>query len=154
MMRMLRFRLAAALLTLPAGPTLAQEAPGDPTAGRALAEAVCAACHALPGRAPAAEAPGALPFQALAADPAVTGMALTAYLRSQHPPMPNFMLDEQQLNDVVAYILSLQTHEAEEGSAFTPRLRSAAATGAAARATGGIPSLHDHAISNTRLGTK
>ena len=57
----------------------------------------------------------------------MTGLALTAYLRSQHPPMPNFVLDEQQLNDVVAYILSLQVREAEEGSAFSPRPRSAAA---------------------------
>ena len=115
-------RLCPALAAIPltAGPALAQELPGDPAAGRVLAEAVCAACHAIPGVAPPIEAPGARSFQALAADPAVTGMALTAYLRSQHPPMPNFVLDEQQLNDVVAYILSLQVREAEEGSTFSP----------------------------------
>ena len=123
-------RLCPALAAIPltAGPALAQEAPGDPAAGRRLAEQVCAACHAIPGREPAREARGVRPLQALAADPAVTGMALTAYLRSQHPPMPNFMLDEQQLNDVVAYILSLQTREAEEDSALSPRPPTAAAT--------------------------
>jgi mono/diheme cytochrome c family protein len=123
-------RLGPALAAIPltAGPALAQEAPGDPAAGRMLAEEVCAACHVIPGVAPRIRVPGARSFQALAADPAVTGLTLHAYLRTQHPPAPNFVLNEQQLNDVVAYILSLQVREAEEGSAFSPRPQSAAAT--------------------------
>ena len=125
---MRRFCPALAAIPLTAGPALAQEAPVDPAAGRVLAEAVCAACHAIPGMVPPIGVPGARSFQALAADPAVTGMALTAYLRSQHPPMPNFVLDEQHLNDVVAYILSLQVREAEEGSTFSPRPPTPAAT--------------------------
>ncbi len=125
-------RLGPALAAIPltAGPALTQEAPVDPAAGRVLAEERCAACHAIPGVVPRIRVAGARSFQALAADPAVTGMALTAYLPSQHPPMPNFTLDEQQLNDVVAYILSLQTREAEAGSTLTPQPRSAAALGA------------------------
>ena len=105
-MRRLRPALAASPLT--AGPALAQETPGDPAAGRVLAEELCSTCHAIPGRGPALEAPSPPPFQALAADPAVTGPALHAYLRSQHPPTPAFVLDEEQLNDVIAYILSLR----------------------------------------------
>ena len=37
----------------------------------------------------------------------MTGLTLHAYLRTLHPP-PSFVLDEEQLNDVVAYILSLR----------------------------------------------
>ena len=122
-------RLCPALAAIPltAGPTLAQQAPVDAAAGRGLAEELCAACHAIPGQGPVLEAPSAPPFQALAADPAVTGLALHAYLRTQHPP-PSFVLDEQQLYDVVAYILSLQVREAEEGSTFSPRPPTLAAT--------------------------
>ncbi len=103
-------RLCPALAAIPltAGPALAQELPGDPAAGRVLAEELCSACHAIPGQGPILEAPSAPPFQALAADPAVTGLTLHAYLRTLHPPMPNFVLDEEQLNDVIAYILSLK----------------------------------------------
>ena len=106
-MRRLCPALAAILLT--AGPALAQEqeAPVDPAAGRRLAEAVCAACHVIPGVVPPIGVPGAQPFAALAADPAVTGLTLHAYLRTLHPP-PSFVLNEEQLNDVVAYILSLR----------------------------------------------
>ena len=105
-MRRLGPTLAAIPLT--AGPALAQEAPVDPAAGRGLAEELCAACHVIPGVAPRVRVPGAWPFPALAADPAVTGLALHAYLRSQHPPTPSFVLNEAQLNDVIAYILSLR----------------------------------------------
>ncbi len=78
------------------------------TAGRVLAEELCSACHAIPGQGPALEAPSAPPFPALAADPAVTGLTLHAYLRTLHPPTPTFVLNEAQLNDVIAYILSLR----------------------------------------------
>ncbi len=103
-------RLCPVLAALPltAGPALAQEtAPVDPAAGRQLAEQACATCHAIPGVTPPIRTPGARSFQALAADPAVTGLTLHAYLRTLHPP-PSFVLDEEQLNDVVAYILSLR----------------------------------------------
>ena len=100
---------ALAAISLTTGSALAQEQelPGDPVAGRVLAEELCSTCHAIPGQGPAPEAPGAPPLQALAADPAVTGLTLHAYLRTLHPP-PSFVLDEAQLNAVVAYILSLR----------------------------------------------
>jgi mono/diheme cytochrome c family protein len=111
-MRMPHPALIAALLTT--GPTaaLAQvggDLPGDPVAGRALAEQVCSVCHAIPDwEQPAIEAPGALPFEMLAADPAMTGMALHAFLRGPHPIMPNIVLSDEELNDIIAYILSLR----------------------------------------------
>ena len=104
--------LITALLT--AGPTaaLAQvsgDLPGDPAAGRALAEQICWACHVIPDyEPPAFEAPGAQPFEALAADPAVTEMALRAFLLSSHPTMPDFIFSYEELNNIIAYILSLK----------------------------------------------
>jgi mono/diheme cytochrome c family protein len=110
-MWMLHLGLAVALLTAGPASVLAQateDLPGDPVAGRTLAEEVCSACHALPGWEPAVAAPGALPFEDLAADPAVTGMALHAFLLGPHPVMPNIVLSEEELDNVIAYILSLK----------------------------------------------
>ena len=69
-MWMLHLGLAVALLTAGPASVLAQateDLPGDPVAGRTLAEEVCSACHALPGWEPTVAAPGALPFEDLAA---------------------------------------------------------------------------------------
>ena len=118
--------LIAALLTT--GPTaaLAQAGGGpplgDPAAGRGLAERVCWACHVIPDwEPPAIEAPGAQPFEELAADPAVTGMALYAFLRSSHPTMPNFIFSDEELNDIIAYILSLKKERAESAGGTVTR---------------------------------
>ena len=40
----------------------------------------------------------------------VTEAALQVWLTSNHPTMPDFVLTEQEIHDVVAYILSLK-HE-------------------------------------------
>ena len=103
--------LAAALL-FAAGPALAQGAAGDlsggPVAGGEFAEVVRSARHEIPGRQPILRAPGAMPFQALAADPSVTGMALQAFLTGPHRTMPNIVLTRGQLYDIISYILSLK----------------------------------------------
>lgn len=77
--------------------------------GRQLALEVCAACHAvLAGQAqsPEAEAPS---FEAIAATPGMTAMALNVWLTAQdHPTMPNTVLSQTDVQDVSAYILSLR----------------------------------------------
>ena len=40
-------------------------------------------------------------------------MALYAFLRSSHPTMPNFIFSDEELNDIIAYILSLKKERAE-----------------------------------------
>jgi mono/diheme cytochrome c family protein len=103
--------LAAAALLL-VGPTaaLSQEI-GRPEAGRALAERVCAECHAV-GRdrrpSPNRNAPS---FQAIAEIPGMTAVALNAALQTSHETMPNVLLKEGELADIVAYILSLQPRQ-------------------------------------------
>jgi mono/diheme cytochrome c family protein len=98
----------AALLGLAAvsGGASAQKA-GDPKEGLALAQQVCARCHATvvqQDRSPNAEAPR---FADLASTPGMTGTALMVALTTPHAKMPMFEFTSEQRDDIVAYILSL-----------------------------------------------
>jgi mono/diheme cytochrome c family protein len=80
----------------------------DPDPGRRLAEQLCAECHRvglslLPS--PNLDAP---PFLLLGNEPALTDAALRALLRTPHVNMPNIILDENQLDEIITYIRSLQ----------------------------------------------
>jgi mono/diheme cytochrome c family protein len=95
------------LLALAGGPALAQEV-GQPRQGQALAQRICADCHAvLPGQARSPRE-GAPTFEVIAAVPRMTAAALTVALRTSHRTMPNVMLEQNELDDMVAYILSLR----------------------------------------------
>jgi mono/diheme cytochrome c family protein len=100
-------RTTAILLMLAATPVLAQNA-GDPVAGLARANEVCATCHAvaLGDRAsPVGEAP---PFQVVAETPGMSEIALTAFFQTPHPTMPNLIVGADEARDLIAYILSLR----------------------------------------------
>jgi mono/diheme cytochrome c family protein len=97
--------LAAAMLLVSGYAACAQDA--DIAAGQAYAQKVCAACHAVlvnENMSPLAEAPT---FQSVADTPGMTEMALTVWLQSSHPTMPNIVLKPDDLRNVVAYIHSL-----------------------------------------------
>ena len=82
---------------------------GDPQTGRTFAREACASCHAIqPGQmtSPQASAP---PFQQVADTSGMTGTALTVWLQTSHPTMPNLILSQAEKWNVVAYILSLKT---------------------------------------------
>lgn len=101
----LRTRLLAALFlatSIPAGPALAA---GDAREGEKIAKQWCASCHVV-GRKPMAsdKAPA---FAALAADPSKSETYLKGWISNPHPPMPNFNLTRQTVEDLVAYIRSL-----------------------------------------------
>jgi mono/diheme cytochrome c family protein len=99
--------LAAALMYGPAAAAHAEGA-GRVQQGRALAQRICAECHAvLPGdrRSPNEDAP---PFTTIAATPGMTTIALTAALHTSHRTMPNILLQPNETADVIAYILSLK----------------------------------------------
>jgi mono/diheme cytochrome c family protein len=98
--------LPAVLLASVAVQVIAQVPTGDPAAGQHLAEAHCVACHALEGK--ASEQQRAPSFQAVSRMPSTTSMSLHAFLLTSHPTMPNFRLSEQEVDDVVTYILSLR----------------------------------------------
>jgi mono/diheme cytochrome c family protein len=109
--------LRAVLSTMTAGlavlaadaATRAQESlPGDPVAGRAFVRENCADCHDVervwseltPFYGPA--------FVDIAASPGLTATRLRAFLRTPHVEMPDFIFTEQEVDDIISYILTLK----------------------------------------------
>jgi len=89
----------------------AQENPDAATAGRRLALQLCSGCHFV---APGQRGPmsvNAPPFQAIANAPDTTEFRLRNALRVPHPIMPTLILAPEEVEDIVAYILSLKTSE-------------------------------------------
>jgi len=108
---MFRHTLVAAALTLLllSAPALAQAPmPGDPEAGRALAEDWCAECHEV-GPATDTREPSLLPrFADVADDRAMTELAFRVFLQTPHGGMPNFRVDAEQAGDLYAYLITLR----------------------------------------------
>ena len=103
----MRIAIALLLLLLATHWVKAQTIPGNPLAGEQLARLQCAECHLMPGgqRATAAGIPT---FQAIGNNPRVTALSLNAFLQTPHDRMPNIMLTRREIDDLVAYILSLK----------------------------------------------
>jgi mono/diheme cytochrome c family protein len=83
------------------------EARADAVRGRVLAEQWCAQCHGVrpDDISPIPKVPT---FPQVAAQAATTEMALRVFMRTSHPTMPNLILHPDDLDDIVAYILSLK----------------------------------------------
>ncbi len=94
---------ALVLMLASAGRVEAQQA-GDSTRGKILVEAECLACHGDKTLSP--RAPG---FQDVARMPSTTALSLGVFLRTSHPTMPNILLSPADLDDVIAYILTLRS---------------------------------------------
>lgn len=77
--------------------------------GRALAEARCAACHAVTANvsSPNPESPG---FEDIANRKSLTSATLRQYLRDAHnyPEAMQFKLDRGQVRDLSAYVVTLK----------------------------------------------
>jgi len=74
--------------------------------GHTLAQAWCSSCHAVEKFAiPLDRAPA---FTAIAAMKSTTPLAIRVFLQSSHEPMPNFILQKQDIDDLTAYIMSLK----------------------------------------------
>ena len=97
--------VATALAAAP--PAAAQVVGGDVETGQKLAQEWCSGCHMVDAK--TTEARDAVPsFAAIAKMPSTTSMSLRAWLQTPHPRMPDWQLTGQQINEVVAYILSLK----------------------------------------------
>lgn len=106
-------RCAVGLVTLLGLATITLDAEaqsmGDATAGGRFALQVCTPCHIVASNQLAPQRLAIAPsFAAIANIPAMTEMALHAFLSSPHPSMPNLILQPQEQDDVIAYILSLR----------------------------------------------
>lgn len=83
---------------------------GDAMAGRTYARANCVECHAVEDRsAPPVSKTGAPSFQAIADAKTTTAAGLYVFLVSQHQSMPQFMIGEDDRQNIVAYIISLRS---------------------------------------------
>lgn len=97
-----RLGFSTILAMVLASPALAQ---GDPAAGRQLALNWCTACHVVDVEGHGADAGPALPV--LLGDGERTPDEIRGWLADPHPPMPNFSLSRQEIEDIVAYLQSL-----------------------------------------------
>jgi cytochrome c len=97
--------LAACLIS--AGTIKAQDSMAQ--RGRAFAEANCSRCHAI-GPVGASPLPKAPPFRTLHERHPVEDLieALAEGIRTAHPAMPEFVLSERQITDLIAYLKSLE----------------------------------------------
>ena len=89
-----------------AAPVAAQEA-GNPQEGAAYVQHYCAKCHAIADE-DASPEPTAPRFKDVANTSGTTATALTVWLRTSHPTMPNIILAPNDIDNVVAYVLSLK----------------------------------------------
>jgi tetratricopeptide (TPR) repeat protein len=81
---------------------------GDARKGLAYAQRVCAECHNVlrsEATSPNRQAP---PFKKVADTPGMSVTALTVWSRTSHPTMPNFVIEPADMDDLIAYILSLR----------------------------------------------
>ena len=100
--------LIAAAALFAAGAASAQESPGDAIRGEELARSVCIDCHAIDRGSHGADITGAPAFQDVADMSSATALSLRVFLLSPHMTMPNFALNDQQIDDLIAYIHSLR----------------------------------------------
>lgn len=105
MTRRLALGLAAILATVPA---FAQE--GRVQRGLTFVRVNCAQCHAI-GRYDQSPVPEAPPFRTLHTRYPVESLAeaLAEGITTGHPSMPEFQLDPAQINDLIAYLKSVQS---------------------------------------------
>jgi len=81
---------------------------GEPSSGREFSQRVCGVCHAvLPGDKKSPNA-AATSFEEIANNSFWTRTALIVWFQTPHPTMPNLILDVEEHDNVIAYILSLK----------------------------------------------
>jgi mono/diheme cytochrome c family protein len=99
--------LAGAAFVALTSPIASQEL-GDAKRGEAIAKSVCAECHAVEKGEGGSRNGNAPRFQTLAAARGMTPMALTVALRTSHREMPNLVLKNREVDDIIAYFATLK----------------------------------------------
>ena len=99
--------LSAFLITVTGGVVQAQDV-SERLKGATFAHQICAECHAVQAGQPRSPNGQAPTFETVAKTPGMTAIALTAILRTSHRTMPNIILADDDLQNVIAYILTLR----------------------------------------------
>lgn len=76
--------------------------------GQAYAMQNCAACHAVEAYQEVSPNPAAPAFAEAARMPGMNRRALAVWLNTSHPTMPNLILAPDQVDDLSAYIATLE----------------------------------------------
>lgn len=107
MLRVLAAPAISVAVFLTAPPVHAQHAAVQQ--GQAFAQANCARCHAI-GPVGDSPLPKALPFRALHQRYPVENLVevLAEGIRTAHPAMPEFQLEQRQIDDLIVYLKSLE----------------------------------------------
>ena len=105
-MRMAVMAMAAAVLAWPAAAQSPPLEEGDPVAGQRVAQMWCANCHVVAADGP--RGTDAAPTFPAIAGRGSTADGLRAFLATQHGRMPNLSLTNTDIENVVAYLLSLK----------------------------------------------
>jgi len=87
---------------------VAASSSGDAAAGGRSAERICSECHAVGAGEGLSPHPQAPPFQVIANARGKNEIALKVWFQVPHRSMPEFVLAEQESEDLIAYILSLR----------------------------------------------
>lgn len=88
-------------------PAASQEI-GDAEMGHIFAREVCASCHGIEKGDQTSPEPFAPTFEIIATTPGMTPTALSIFLRTPHSTMPNLVLSDDELGNVIAYIMTLK----------------------------------------------
>ena len=81
---------------------------GDADQGSRIAHRVCSTCHVVDMRSTVAPNDGVPSFPWIARQKTLTASALSAFLSTSHPPMPDLVLTRDEIRQVSAYIFSLR----------------------------------------------
>ena len=88
--------------------TVAAAELGDADAGLKFATENCAECHDITSRNSTSTASGVPTFYVVANASGISRTSLLVWMQSSHRKMPNLMIEAQDLDNVIAYILSLK----------------------------------------------
>lgn len=105
----MRTMTIAAMALLASGAGALADDVGDVGKGHEFVRKNCTPCHSVEKDQAARPEHTAPSFQAVADTPGMSAIALTAWFRSPHHSMPNFVIATRDVRDINAYILSLKT---------------------------------------------
>lgn len=103
----MNWKLLAFALFCFAAPARAEQL-GNTDRGLDYARANCSGCHAVAFDDIASPNPDAPPFKYVADTPGMTATSLAVFFRTPHPTMPNFLIEGEDKDNIIAYILSLK----------------------------------------------